>query len=55
MLKERAYKIAINPKYGGYQRRQASTVYKFFDCKTGLGAKASVNKELAQELHKILH
>ena len=27
----------------------------FFDCKTGLGAKASVNKELAQELHKILH
>ena len=30
----------------------ASIVYKFLDKKTGLGAKASVNKELAQELHK---
>ena len=27
-------------------------VYKFFDKKTGLGVGASVNEELAQELHK---
>ena len=27
-------------------------IYKFFDKKTRLGAKASVNEELVQELHK---
>ena len=52
ILKDRAYEIAINPKYDGYQRVLANMVYKFFDKKTGSGAGASVNEELAQELHK---
>ena len=30
MLKDRAYEVAINPKYDGYQRGLASMVYKFF-------------------------
>ena len=51
-MKDRAYEIVINPKYDGYQKELASMVYKFFDKKTGLGVKASVNEELAQELHK---
>ena len=60
ILKDRAYENAINPNYDGYQRGLASMVFKFFDknvwCTdflTGLGA--SVNEELAQELHKEKH
>ena len=30
ILKDRAYEIAMNPKYDGYQRGLASTVYTFF-------------------------
>ena len=30
ILKYRAYEIAINSTYDGYQRRLASVVYKFF-------------------------
>ena len=53
ILKDRAYDIAMNPKYDGYQRGLASTVYTFFfDKKTESGAKASVYEELAQELQK---
>ena len=33
VLKDKALKIASNPKYDGYQRRLASMVYKFFDKK----------------------
>ena len=50
ILKDRAYKIARNRKYDGYQRALASLVYKFFDNKAGLGV--SVNEQLAEELHK---
>ena len=49
-MKDRAYEIAINPNYDGYQRGLACLVYKFFDKKTGSGA--NVNEVLAQELHK---
>ena len=42
MLKDRAYEIAIVPKYGGYQRRLASIV---FDLKKG--SRANVNEVLA--------
>ena len=49
-MKDRAYEIAINPNYDGYQRGLACLVYKFFDKKTGSGA--NVNGVLAQELHK---
>ena len=52
ILKEKTYEIVISPKYDGYQRGLASMVYKFFGKKKGSEAKASVNEELAQELHK---
>ena len=35
VLKDKAFKIASDPKYDGYQRRLASMVYKFFDKKSG--------------------
>ena len=38
VLKDRAYEIAMNPKYDGYQKGLASMVYKFFDKKIGSGA-----------------
>ena len=50
--KGKAYTIAINSKYDGYQKGLASMVLNFFDKKTELGVEASVNKELVQELHK---
>ena len=50
ILKDRAYKIARNCKYDGYQRALASMVYKFFDKKTRSGV--SVIEQLAEELHK---
>ena len=51
-MKDRAYEIARNCEYDGYQRALANMVYKFFDKKTGSGV--SVNEQLAQELHKPL-
>ena len=33
-LKDKAFEIANNPKYDGYQRGLASMVYKFFDKKS---------------------
>ena len=38
-MRDKASKIASDPKYDGYQGRLASMVYKFFDKKS-----ASVNK-----------
>ena len=49
-LRDRAYEIARNRNYDGYQRALARMVYKFFDKKTGSGT--SVNEQLAKELHK---
>ena len=34
VLKDKAFKIASDPKYDGYQRGLASVVYKFFDKKS---------------------
>ena len=50
----KSFKIAINPKYDGYQRALASMVYKFFDKKSeGSGIFANEpNNQLANELHK---
>ena len=31
ILRDRAFNIATNPKYDGYQKGLASMVYKFFD------------------------
>ena len=49
-LKDRAYEVARNCGFNGYQRALASMVYKVFDKKIGLGV--SVNEQLAEELHK---
>ena len=54
ILKNKAFDIAKNPKYDGYQRGLTSMVYKFFDSKvSGSGAKLTPeNRQLAEELHK---
>ena len=58
-LKNRAFNIAKDQKYDGYQRGLASMVYKFFDKKSeGSGVKyvntklTPQNQQLAEELHK---
>ena len=59
VLRDKAYDIASNPEYNGYQRGLASMVYKFFDIKSmGSGFKKLKNTTkpsssiLADELHK---
>ena len=57
VLRDKAYDIASNPKYDGYQRGLASIVYKFFDKKSmGSGIARNTTKSsssiLADELHK---
>ena len=53
VLRDKAFKIASDPKYDGYQRRLASMVYKFFDKKSkGSGIINEPNYQLANELHK---
>ena len=53
VLRDKAYDIASNPEYDGYQRGLASMVYKFFDKKsTGSGFKKPSSSILADELHK---
>ena len=37
VLKDKAFEIASNPKYDGYQKGLASRVRKFFDKKTSGG------------------
>ena len=66
ILKNKAFDIAKDPKYDGYQRGLASMVYKFFDSKVASPDKNTVgsggkhvntkitpqNEQLADELHK---
>ena len=59
VLRDKAFKIASDPKYDGYQRGLASMVYKFFDKKSTLLNKSSgsgitnePNYQLVSELHK---
>ena len=66
ILKNKAFDIAKDPKYDGYQRGLASMVYKFFDSKVASPDKKSVgrggkrvntkitpqNDQLTEELHK---
>ena len=50
VLKGKAYNIASNPKYDGYQRGLASMVYKFFDKKSmGSGMAKSTAKPSSLE------
>ena len=51
VLRDKAYDIASNPKYDGYQRGLASMVYKFFD-KKSMGSGIASSSILAYELHK---
>ena len=55
-LRDKAFTIAKNPKYDGYQRGLASMVYKFFDKKSkGSGVANNMikrNLQLVKELHK---
>ena len=55
VLRDKAYDIAKNQKYNGYQHGLASMVYKFFDKEisgSGLKNEDISNKKLAEELHK---
>ena len=59
VLKYKAFKIASDPKYDGYQRRLASMLYKFFNKKSaslnksiGGGIANEPNYQLANELCK---
>ena len=55
VLRDKTFNIA---KYGGYQGRLASTVYKLFDKKSSgssIKKKKNIsNKQLAEELHKLI-
>ena len=53
VLKDKAFKIANNPRYNWYERRLASMVYKSFD-KKSKGAGLKKNQQSANELHKLL-
>ena len=62
VLRDKAFNIAKNPKYDGYQRGLASMVYKYFDKKTKgsgvtLADKSAIksipqDEQFAEELHK---
>ena len=55
VLRDKAYNIASNPKYDGYQRGLANMIYKFFDKKSvgsGINTIKSSSSILADELHK---
>ena len=58
VLRDKAFNIAKNPKYDGYQGGLASMVYKFFDKNTKGSAVTLANKsipqnkQLAEELYK---
>ena len=52
VLHDKAFDIAKNPKFEGYQRGLASMVYKFFDKKTsgcGIKNKNISNKKIAED------
>ena len=55
VLRDKAFNIAKNTKYDGFQRCLASMVYKFFDKKSsgsGLNNEIKQNEQLTKELHK---
>ena len=51
ILKDKAFEIASNPEYDGYQTGLASMVIRFFD-KRSKGSSIKQNEQLAKELHK---
>ena len=54
VLQDKAFKIASDKKYDGYQRGLASMVYKFFDKKSsGSGRPLSSTSEIANDKENI--
>ena len=58
ILRDKAFNIAKDPKYDGYQRGLASMVYKFFDKKSSSlkdksSRRSGINKENKEILYKI--
>ena len=52
ILRDKAFNIAKNPKYDGYQRGLASMVYNFFDKKpvvNGVNIPSEFNEQLAKK------
>ena len=57
VLRDKAFNIAKDPKYDGYQRWRASFIYKLFDKKnSGSSIKNEniSNKDLEEDLHKLI-
>ena len=53
VLRDKAFKIASDPRYDGYQQGLASMVYNFFDKKSdGSGVATVANYQLPNELHR---
>ena len=53
VFRDKAFKVARDPKYDGYQRGLASMVYKFFDKNpSGRGVDTEPNCQLANEIHR---
>ena len=55
ILRDKAFNIAKNPKYDGYQSGLVSMVYKYFDKKStgsGINIPLEFNEQLPKELHK---
>ena len=52
VLKNEAYKIAVDPKIDSFQRALASMVWKFFDKRSRKVLGSGIKKKLADELHK---
>ena len=55
ILRDKAFNIANNSKYDGYQRGLAPMVYKFVDKnskRSGVSIPLEFNEQLAEELHK---
>ena len=56
VVRDKVFRIAIDQKYDGYQRRLTSMTYRFFDKKSS-GSRLPSNKEniqIANELHKTI-
>ena len=55
VLRDKAFNIAKNARYDGYQRGLVPMVYRFFDKKSkgsGVNIPLKFNEQLAEELHK---
>ena len=52
VLRNKAFKIASDPKCDGYQRGLASMVYKFFEKKSSESGITEPNYQLADEIRK---